>query len=61
MSSAETIRVVIRCKGGEVLSANEESRWLVNDTEITPTTGVAADGRPKGETITFDKVLLDVS
>ena len=54
MSSAETIRVVIRCKGGEVLKENEESRWIVDDTEITPVSGQAADGRPKGVPITFD-------
>ena len=48
MSSAETIRVVIRCKGGEDLSESEVSRWQVEDTEITPLTSVAPDGRPQG-------------
>ena len=57
MSSAETIRVVIRCKGGEVLAASDESRWDINDTEISAT----LEGKPKGAPLTFDKVLLDVS
>ena len=61
MSSAETIRVVIRCKGGEDLSDSDVSRWQVDDTEITPLTSVAPDGRPQGQTLIYDKVLKDVS
>ena len=38
-SSADTIKVVIRCKGQETLSTSEESKWMVSD-EHTDITGI---------------------
>ena len=62
MSQSETIKVVIRFKGGEQLSTQEKNNWSFN-TDLSQLVMPNLDGKTKPESLklTFDKILVDVS
>lgn len=60
--SAETIKVVIRFKGREQLTSDENAEWRFNE-DATMVHAPNLDGRANEETLkfTFDRILVEAT
>ena len=61
MSQSETIKVVIRFKGGETLNQQEKNDWSFSkDGSQLVMPQLEGKSNPENSKLTFDKVLVDV-
>ncbi len=58
MPLEETIRVVIRCKGGEQLSESDNQKWSITDQINRELTVYGHDQTPLDK-FTFDQIMIN--